>query len=57
MFNNFLKNNFIYRMQFQVIYIEAAITIISGFKLSIEVLLFQWSQVSRHLEWKPHIDA
>jgi len=27
------------------------------FKSSMEILLFQWSQVSRHPEWIPQIDA
>ncbi|XP_011037152.1 PREDICTED: uncharacterized protein LOC105134443 [Populus euphratica] len=37
--------------------IEAVRTITLAFKSSIEILLFQWSQVSRHPEWKPNIDA
>jgi len=37
--------------------IEAARTITSTFKSSMEIPLFQWSQVSRHPEWRPNIDA
>jgi hypothetical protein len=37
--------------------IEAAQTITSAFKLLMEIPLFQWSQVSRHPEWRPNIDA
>jgi hypothetical protein len=37
--------------------IEAARTIISMFKSSMKIPLFQWSQVSRHPEWRPNIDA
>jgi hypothetical protein len=37
--------------------IEAARTITSTFKLSMEIVLFQWSQVSKHPEWKPQVDA
>jgi hypothetical protein len=36
--------------------IEAARTITLTFKSSMEIPLFQWSQVSRHPEWKPDID-
>ena len=31
--------------------------ITSAFKSSMEIPLFQWSQVSRHPEWRPNIDA
>ena len=37
--------------------IEAARTITLAFKSSMKIPLFQWSQVSRHPEWKPNIDA
>jgi hypothetical protein len=37
--------------------IKAARVISSAFKSSMEIPLFQWSQVSRHLEWIPQIDA
>ncbi|KAL9350584.1 hypothetical protein Peur_057839 [Populus x canadensis] len=37
--------------------IEAARTITLAFKSSMEIPLFQWSQVSRHPKWKPNIDA
>jgi len=31
--------------------------ITSAFKSSIEILLFQWIQVSKHPKWKPQVDA
>jgi hypothetical protein len=37
--------------------IEAAQVITSGFKLSMKILLFQWSQVSRHPDVRSYIDA
>jgi len=37
--------------------IKAARVISSAFKSSMKILLFQWSQVSRHPEWIPQIDA
>jgi len=37
--------------------IEAARVISSVFKSSMEILLFQCIQVSRHPEWIPNIDA
>jgi hypothetical protein len=37
--------------------IKAARVITSTFKSSIEISLFQWSQISRHPDWKPYIDA
>jgi hypothetical protein len=37
--------------------IEAAQVITSAFKSSMEILLFQWSQVFKHPNWKPHVDA
>jgi hypothetical protein len=37
--------------------IEATRLITSVFKSLMEILLFQWSQVSRHLDWRPYIDA
>ena len=37
--------------------IEVARVITSVFKSSMEILLFQWSQVSRHPDWRPYIDA
>jgi len=36
---------------------EAARTITLVMKSSMEISLFQWSKVSRHLEWRPNIDA
>jgi hypothetical protein len=37
--------------------IEAARVIISTFKSSMEIPLFYWSQVSRHPDWRPYINA
>ena len=37
--------------------IEVAQVITSGFKLSMKILLFQWSQVSRHPDVRSYIDA
>jgi hypothetical protein len=37
--------------------IKASRTITSTMKSSIEVPLFQWSQVFKNLKWKPMIDA
>ena len=37
--------------------IEAARTITMAMKSSMEIPLFQWSQVSRHPEWRPNIDT
>ncbi|KAL9374125.1 hypothetical protein Peur_033745 [Populus x canadensis] len=37
--------------------IEVARVISSTFKSSMEILLFHWSQVSRHPEWIPQINA
>jgi hypothetical protein len=31
--------------------------ITSAFKSSMEIALFQWSQVFRHPDWRPYIDA
>ena len=31
--------------------------ITSTFKSSMEIVLFQWSQVFRHPDWRPYIDA
>ena len=36
---------------------EVSITITSTFKLLMEIILFQCSQVSKHLEWKPQVNA
>ena len=36
---------------------EATRVISSAFKSSMEIPSFQWSQVSRHPEWIPQIDA
>jgi len=37
--------------------IEAARVISSAFKSSMEISLFQWSQISKHPEWMPQINA
>ena len=37
--------------------IETVRTITLAMKLSMEIPLFQWNQVSKHLEWKLMIDA
>jgi hypothetical protein len=37
--------------------IEAARVISSAFKSSMEIPLFQWSQISKHPEWMPQINA
>ena len=37
--------------------IKVARTIISAFKSSMEIPLFQWSQVSKHPKWRPNIYA
>jgi len=37
--------------------IEVARVISSAFKSSMEIPLFQWSQISKHLEWMPQINA
>jgi len=37
--------------------IETARVITSTFKSSMEILFFQWSQVSRYLECRPYIDS
>jgi len=42
---------------FRFTYIEAARTITSAMKSLMTILLFNWSQVSKHLACKPIIDA
>jgi hypothetical protein len=37
--------------------IEAARVIPLVFKSLMEIPLFQWSQVSKHLDWRPYIDV
>jgi hypothetical protein len=37
--------------------IDATRVITSVFKSSMKILLFQWSQVFRHPDWRPYIDA
>jgi hypothetical protein len=37
--------------------IEATRVISSAFKSSMEIPLFQWSQISKHPEWMPQINA
>jgi len=52
-----LINILLILFNFRFTNIEAAQTITSAFKLLMEIPLFQWSQVSRHPEWRPNIDA
>jgi hypothetical protein len=52
-----LINILLILFNFRFTNIEAARTITSAFKSSMKILLFQWSQVSRHPEWRPNIDA
>ena len=52
-----LINILLILFNFKFTNIEAAKTIISALKSSMEIPLFQWSQVSRHPEWRPNIDA
>jgi len=52
-----LINILLILFNFRFTNIEAARTITFAFKSSIEILLFQWSQVSRHPKWRPNIDA
>ena len=37
--------------------IEIALVITLTFKSLMKILLFQWSQLSKHLDWRPYIDA
>jgi hypothetical protein len=57
MFNNFLKMILFNECNFRFTNTETARTITSVFKSSMKILLFQWSHVSKHLEWKPQVDA
>jgi len=52
-----LINILLILFNFRFTNIEAARTITSAFKSSMEIPLFQWSQVSRHPEWRPNIDT
>ena len=52
-----LINILLILFQFRFTNIEAVRTITSAFKSSMEIPLFQWSQVYRHPEWKPNINA
>jgi len=52
-----LINILLILFNFRFTNIEAARTITSVFKSSMEIPLFQRSQVSRHPEWRPNIDA
>ena len=45
------------KWNFRCTNIEAVRTITFAMKLSMEIQLFQWNQVSIHPEWKPMIDA
>jgi hypothetical protein len=61
----FLNYNMIYEVItiefisfiFRFTNIEAAQVISSAFKSSMEIPLFQWSQISKHPEWMPQINA
>jgi len=54
----FEKNNISLNLSnFRFTNIETARTITSIFKSSMEIPLFQWSQVFKHPEWKPQVDA
>jgi hypothetical protein len=61
----FLNYNIIYEVItiefisfiFRFTNIEVARVISSAFKLSMEISLFQWSQISKHPEWMPQINA
>ena len=54
MFNNFLTNNISLNLSnFRSTNIEVARIIISAFKSSMDILLFQWSWVSKYPEYKP----
>jgi len=57
-FNNLWTTNIsLILLIFRFIKIEPARVITSVFKLLIEIPLFQLSQVCRHPDWKPYIDA
>jgi len=62
-FSFFYTYNIIYEELINILFnfkftnIEAARTITLAFKSSMEIPLFQWSQVSRHPEWRTNIDA
>jgi hypothetical protein len=61
----FLNYNIIYEVIaiafisfiFRFTNIEAARVISSAIKSSMEIPLFQWSQISRHPEWMPQINV
>jgi hypothetical protein len=58
MFNNLWTKNISLNLSiFSFTNIEIAQVITSAFKSSMEILLFQWSQVSKHPDWKPHVNA
>jgi hypothetical protein len=52
-----LINILLILFNFRFTNIKVAQTITSAFKSSMEILLFQWSQVFRHPKWRPNIDA
>jgi hypothetical protein len=65
-FSFFCTYNIIYEQLINILLIlrnfrftnfKAAWTITSAFKSSMEIPLFQWSQVSRHPEWRPNINT
>jgi hypothetical protein len=51
-----LINILLILFNFRFTNIEVAWTITSAFKSSMEIPLFQWSQVSKLPEWRPNID-
>jgi hypothetical protein len=55
--NEQLINMSLIQFIFRFTNIEVALVISSVFKLSMEILLFKWSQVSRHPKWRPYINA
>ena len=52
-----LINSLLILFNFRFSNIEAARTITSAFKSLIEIPLFQWSQLSKHPDWRPYINA
>jgi hypothetical protein len=52
------KNNISLNLSnFRFTNIEDARIVTSAFKSLTKIPLFQWSQVSKHSEWKPHVDV
>jgi hypothetical protein len=58
MFNNLWTNNISLNLSiFSFTNIEATRIITLSFKSSMEISWFQWSQVSKHPDWKPYVNA